>query len=42
MLKAGDPAATALFAQYKEIRMPNLGLSDQDIHEVIAYLDAIR
>ena len=42
MLNDGDPVATALLAQYNGIRMPNLGLSDQDIHEVIAYLDANR
>jgi protein SCO1/2 len=42
MLKAGDPAAKALLSQYKQMRMPNLGLSDQQVSDVIAYLDGIR
>jgi len=42
MIDAGDAAATALAAQYKDVRMPNLGLSDHDVHEVIAYLDSIH
>jgi len=38
MLKAGDAIATALFAQYKQMPMPNLGLTDQQVDDVIAYL----
>ena len=32
--------ATALFKQYKEIQMPNLGLSRTDIADVIEYIEA--
>jgi len=42
MLKAGDPLATALFREYNQMRMPNLGLSDQQVSDVIAYLDGRR
>ena len=35
-----DPIATALFKQYKEIQMPNLGLSRADIADVIEYIEA--
>jgi protein SCO1/2 len=39
MLKAGDPIATSLFEQYKQMPMPNLGLTDQQVGDVIAYLE---
>jgi protein SCO1/2 len=42
MLKAGDPIARDLFAKYKEMRMPDLLLSDEQVRDVIAYLDGIR
>src|SRR5262245_7211823 len=38
MLQAGDPIAKALFEQYKRMPMPNLGLSEQQVSDVIAYL----
>jgi protein SCO1/2 len=42
ILKAGDPIARALFAKYKEMRMPNLELTGQQVEEVIAFLASIR
>jgi len=39
MLDDGDPIAKALFAQYKEIRMPNLQLTNEQIQSVLRYLD---
>lgn len=39
MLKAGDPLAQALLAKYKDLRMPNLQLSHQQVTDVIAYLE---
>jgi hypothetical protein len=41
LLKAGDPVANALFAQDKQIQMPNLQLTDQQIEEVLRYLDNV-
>lgn len=38
MLKAGDPVARDLSAKYKEVRMPNLQLTDDQIRQVIGYL----
>ena len=38
VLKAGDPIAAALFAKYNRMPMPNLGLTDQQVSDVIAYL----
>ncbi len=40
VLAAGDPIATALFQQYKEVRMPNLRLSEADVAALIGYLAA--
>jgi protein SCO1/2 len=40
MLADKDPIATALFKEYKEIQMPNLGLSRADIADVIEYIEA--
>jgi protein SCO1 len=42
MRKAGDPVAKALSSKYKEMRMPNLQLSDQQTTDVIAFLAGIR
>ena len=36
MLEEGDPIATALYAKYRRISMPNLGLNDEDVQEVVA------
>jgi protein SCO1/2 len=35
----GDPVALRLFKQYKEIRMPNLGLGGGDVAALLEYLD---
>lgn len=40
MLAEKDPLAAALFAQYKELPMPNLRLSDSDVDLLIGYLEA--
>src|SRR5215510_5731112 len=42
MLETGDPIARELVAKYKEMRMPNLLLSDEQIRDVIAYLASLR
>jgi protein SCO1 len=39
MLAAGDPIATALRAKYKDVRMPNLSLSESDTKALIEYMD---
>lgn len=39
MLEEQDPLAVALFRQHRELRMPNLGLSDKDVESLIRYLD---
>jgi protein SCO1 len=41
MRKAGDPIAKQLSAKYKEVRMPNLQLTDRQIQDVISYLERI-
>ncbi|MBZ5726985.1 MAG: SCO family protein [Acidobacteriia bacterium] len=40
MLAKGDPIATALFAQYRQVRMPNLRLGDVDVNALLGYLEA--
>jgi protein SCO1/2 len=40
LLDAKDPLATALYAQYKQVNMPNLRLSDHDVEVRIGYLEA--
>lgn len=40
VLAAGDPTAAALFAQYHQVPMPNLGLNTEDVAALIAYLQA--
>ncbi|HWX54360.1 MAG TPA: SCO family protein [Verrucomicrobiae bacterium] len=40
LLKEDDPMATALLAKYKNVRMPNLGVGDADLHYLIEYLEA--
>ena len=42
LLAEQDPIAVALLAQYKDVPMPNLRLSDGEIAAVLAYLDAQR
>jgi protein SCO1/2 len=40
LLAAKDPLATALFKQYKEIRMPNVRLGPDDTESIIRFLEA--
>ncbi len=40
MLTEGDPIATALFAKYRNVPMPNLGLTRGQIAALLAYLEA--
>jgi protein SCO1/2 len=40
MLAAQDPIAVALSAKYKDIPMPNLRLSNDEIDMVLSYLEA--
>ena len=42
MLAAGDPAASALFKQYKEVRMPNLRLAESEVAELVRFLEVTR
>jgi len=39
LLAAGDPIATALFHQYKDMRMPNLKLGAGDIADIVSFLE---
>jgi cytochrome c2 len=39
VLAAGDPIATQLFQEYKNVPMPNLGLSEAQVAGLIAYLE---
>lgn len=39
MNAAGDPIAVALRSKYKEVRMPNLGLTEADAKALIEYID---
>ena len=38
MIADGDPIGTALFEKYKQVRMPNLRLAEEDIAELIEFL----
>jgi protein SCO1/2 len=40
VLAAKDPIATALYAKYKELTMPNLRLSDKEVEALLGYLEA--
>ena len=40
MLAQKDPIATALFAKYKQVVMPNLRLGDGDVAAIMKYMDA--
>jgi protein SCO1 len=39
MRARGDPIALELSARYRAVRMPNLGLSDNDVADLMHYLD---
>ncbi|MCU1295061.1 MAG: hypothetical protein JWP08_3911, partial [Bryobacterales bacterium] len=39
MLAQKDPTATALFAKYKQVKMPNLRLGDVEVNSLLNYLD---
>jgi protein SCO1/2 len=39
MLANEDPIASALYAKYRRVRMPNLSLDSDDVDAVIAYLN---
>jgi protein SCO1/2 len=39
MLEEGDPLALALYAEYDEIPMPNLRLTDSDVDKLLGYID---
>ena len=38
MISDGDPIAKALFEKYRQVRMPNLRIGDEDIAELIGFL----
>jgi protein SCO1/2 len=38
MLDEKDPLAMSLYNQYKKVRMPNMGLSRQDVEDLISYM----
>ena len=42
LLAAGDPIATALFHQYKDMRMPNLKLGSSDVADIVSFLEGIN
>jgi mono/diheme cytochrome c family protein len=39
MLAEGDPIATGLLAEYNNVAMPNLGLTDTEIESLLAYFE---
>ncbi|MFL5310519.1 MAG: c-type cytochrome, partial [Myxococcales bacterium] len=39
MLAGGDPIAKELFGKYKEVRMPNLDMSHDDVKAVLSYIE---
>jgi protein SCO1/2 len=39
MLAEGDRLATALFAKYQSVRMPNLGLDSEDVAALLAHIE---
>ncbi len=41
VLASGDPIARKLFARYKNVRMPNLGLSAEEVDALIPYIDEL-
>lgn len=40
VLDAGDPVAQALLTRYKGVRMPNLGLAQDEVREILDYVEA--
>lgn len=40
VLAEGDPVATALFRKYKQVRMPNIGLSSNEAFAILSYVHA--
>ena len=38
VLASGDPIATELLAEYNNVPMPNLGLTEQEVDDLLAYL----
>ena len=38
VLAAGDPTAKALFDKYRQVRMPNLKLGEEDVDVLLAYI----
>jgi len=41
MLAAGDPIAKALFIRYKNVRMPNLSLSAEEVEAILPYMEQL-
>lgn len=41
MLAEKDPLAMAMYAEYNELAMPNLRLTDAEVTELLAYLDEV-
>ncbi|MGJ7582825.1 c-type cytochrome [Variovorax sp. RHLX14] len=39
MLAAGDPVANELLKKYKGVRMPNLGLSREEVADILAHVE---
>jgi protein SCO1/2 len=40
VLAAKDPVATALYAKYRRVPMPTLGLTERDVEHLIGYLES--
>jgi len=40
MLEEGDPITAELYARYKQVKMPNLGVGPEDVEALIEYLGA--
>jgi protein SCO1/2 len=41
MLAEKEPIATALYEQYKQVRMPNLALSDDEIGAILGQIEKL-
>jgi len=41
VLASGDPIAKALFARYKDVRMPNLSLSTEEVDALLPYMEQL-
>ncbi|MDX2457651.1 MAG: SCO family protein [Gammaproteobacteria bacterium] len=41
MLNEKDPLATALYERYNKVPMPNLRLTDQEVHDIIDFMDVV-